>query len=57
MAKERGLASFAGARIARNDCDQRLATNRLSTPPGFIASPLYRLVSRCLAHRMRVNRQ
>ena len=27
-----------------NDCDQRLATKGLSTPPDFIASPLHRVV-------------
>ena len=39
-----GLASFVGARIARNGRDQRLATNELSTPPDFVASPLHRFV-------------
>jgi hypothetical protein len=46
-----GLASFVGARIARNGRDQWLATTRLSMPQGFIASPLHRVVMPCLLSR------
>jgi len=40
----RPASSSLASRIARNGPDQWLATERLSTPPGFIASPLHRLV-------------
>jgi hypothetical protein len=36
--------------VGANDPDQWLATTRLSTPQGFIASPLHRVVRRIPGH-------
>jgi hypothetical protein len=46
QAKKRRSMRFVTQDFWPNGGDQRLATLGLSTPPGFIASPLHRLVHR-----------